>query len=650
MPVITLPDGSQRSFEHTVSVMDVAMDIGPGLAKATIAGRVNDQLVDACELIEHDSTLAIITSRDDEGLEIIRHSCAHLLGHAIKQLYPDVKMAIGPTIENGFYYDVETEHTFTPEDLIKLEKRMKELAKTGYQVIKKMVPLEEAFHAFKDRGEPYKLEIISDDIPAGSIVGLYHHEEYVDMCRGPHVPNMSHVKAFKLTKLAGAYWRGKSDNKMLQRIYGTAWANKKDLSAYMLRLEEAAKRDHRKIGRELDLFHIQDDAPGMVFWHPHGWTLFQQVEQYMRLVLRDNNYGEVKAPMIMDKSLWQKSGHWDKYREDMFTTDSENREYAVKPMNCPGHVQIFNQGLKSYRDLPLRFAEFGSCHRNEPSGALHGLMRVRSFTQDDAHVFCTPEQIEEEVSTLIDMIFNVYKDFGFSDISINLSTRPEKRVGSEEVWDIAEKALADTLKNKNIEYKIQPGDGAFYGPKIDFSLRDCLGRVWQCGTVQLDFSMPGRLDAEYVAEDGTKKVPVMIHRAILGSLERFIGILIEEFAGRFPTWLAPVQVKVMNITDKQANWSEKVVQTLKNNGIRAELDLRNEKIGYKIREHTLKRVPYLLVVGDREVENESIAVRTRDGKDLGSVTLERFSDALVKEITTLGKTELADIISGEINH
>jgi threonyl-tRNA synthetase len=470
------------------------------------------------------------------------------------------------------------------------------------------------------------------------------------MCRGPHVPNMSHVKAFKLTKLAGAYWRGKSENKMLQRIYGTAWANKKDLSAYLLRLEEAAKRDHRKIGRELDLFHIQDDAPGMVFWHPHGWTLFQQIEQYMRQVLRDNVYGEVKAPMIMDKSLWEKSGHWEKYREDMFTTNSENRDYALKPMNCPGHVQIFNQGLKSYRDLPLRYAEFGSCHRNEPSGALHGLMRVRNFTQDDAHVFCTPDQIEEEVSKLIDMIFNVYKDFGFTDVSINLSTRPEKRVGSEEVWDIAEKALAETLENKKIDYKIQPGDGAFYGPKIDFSLKDCLGRIWQCGTVQLDFSMPGRLDAEYVAEDGTKQVPVMIHRAILGSLERFTGILIEEFAGRFPAWLAPVQVKVMNITDKQADWSQKVVKYLKNNGIRAELDLRNEKIGYKIREHTLKRIPYLLVVGDREVENESIAVRTLDGKDLGSVTLERFSDALVKEITSLGKTELSDIISGEINH
>ncbi|PCJ49170.1 MAG: threonine--tRNA ligase [Gammaproteobacteria bacterium] len=650
MPVITLPDGSQRKFDKPVSVLDVAMDIGPGLAKATIAGRVNDQLVDACELIESDSTLAIITSRDDEGLEIIRHSCAHLLGHAIKQLHPDVKMAIGPTIDDGFYYDVETEHTFTPDDLEKLEKRMKELAKTGYQVIKKMVPLEEAFHVFKDRNEHYKLEIISDDIPAGSIVGLYHHQEYVDMCRGPHVPNMGHIKAFKLTKLAGAYWRGKSENKMLQRIYGTAWANKKDLAAYLLRLEEAAKRDHRKLGRELDLFHIQDDAPGMVFWHPNGWTLFQQVEQYMRGVLRDNDYGEVKAPLIMDKSLWQKSGHWDKYRDDMFTTESENRVYAVKPMNCPGHVQIFNQGLKSYRDLPLRYAEFGCCHRNEPSGALHGLMRVRNFTQDDAHVFCTPEQIEEEISKLIDMIFKVYNDFGFDDISINLSTRPEKRVGSEEVWDISEKALATTLKNKNIDYKIQPGDGAFYGPKIDFSLKDSLGRVWQCGTVQLDFSMPGRLEAEYVAEDGTKKVPVMIHRAILGSLERFIGILIEEFAGRFPSWLAPVQVKVMNITDKQADWSEKVVKYLKNNGIRAEIDLRNEKIGYKIREHTLKRIPYLLVVGDREVENETIAVRTLEGKDLGSVTLEDFSKAIVQEVTSLGKTQLIDIISKEINH
>ena len=647
MPVITLPDGSQRNFDNAVTVMDVAMDIGPGLAKATIAGRVNDQLVDACELIETDASLAIITSRDEEGLEIIRHSCAHLMGHAIKQLYPDAKMAIGPTIENGFYYDIDSEHTFTQGDVDNLEKRMKELAKTGYQVIKKMVPLEEAFHVFKDREETYKLEIISDDIPAGSIVGLYHHEEYVDMCRGPHVPNMSHIKAFTLTKLAGAYWRGKSENKMLQRIYGTAWANKKELAAYIKRIEEAEKRDHRKIGKQLELFHFQENAPGMVFWHPKGWSLFQQVVQYMRKVLRDNGYGEVKAPMIMDRSLWEKSGHWDKYKDDMFTTHSENREYAVKPMNCPGHVQIFNQGLKSYRDLPLRFAEFGSCHRNEPSGALHGLMRVRGFTQDDAHVFCTSEQIQEEVIKLIDMIYGVYKDFGFHDISIELSTRPEKRVGSDEDWDISEQALADALKSKDIDYKINPGDGAFYGPKIDFSLRDCLGRVWQCGTVQLDFSMPGRLDAEYVAEDGTKKTPVMIHRAILGSLERFIGILIEEFAGKFPTWLSPVQVCVMNITDKQADWAHKVVKYLKNKGFRVDLDLRNEKIGYKIREHTLKRTPFLLVVGDREVENEAIAVRTLDGKDLGSLSLERFGELLESEVNSLGKIELSNIVLGE---
>ena len=505
-----------------------------------------------------------------------------------------------------------------------------------------MVPLEDAFHVFKERGEPYKLEIISDDIPAGSIVGLYHHEEYIDMCRGPHVPNMSHIKAFTLTKLAGAYWRGNSDNKMLQRIYGTAWANKKELAAYIKRIEEAEKRDHRKLGKQLDLFHLQENAPGMVFWHPKGWSLFQQVVQYMRKVLRDNDYGEVKAPMIMDRSLWEKSGHWDKYKEDMFTTDSENREYAVKPMNCPGHVQIFNQGLKSYRDLPLRFAEFGSCHRNEPSGALHGLMRVRGFTQDDAHVFCTSEQIQEEVIKLIDMIYGVYEDFGFHDISINLSTRPEKRVGSDEDWDISEQALADALKAKNIDYNINPGDGAFYGPKIDFSLRDC-----QCGTVQLDFSMPGRLDAEYVAEDGSKKTPVMIHRAILGSLERFIGILIEEFAGKFPTWLSPVQVCVMNITDKQANWAQKVVEYLKNKGFRVDLDLRNEKIGYKIREHTLKRTPFLLVVGDREVENEAIAVRTLDGKDLGSLSLERFGELLESEVNSLGKIELSNIVLGE---
>ncbi|MCP3673425.1 MAG: threonine--tRNA ligase [Gammaproteobacteria bacterium] len=647
MPVITLPDGSQRNFDNAVTVMDVAMDIGPGLAKATIAGRVNDQLVDACELIEKDASLAIITSRDEEGLEIIRHSCAHLMGHAIKQLYPDVKMAIGPTIENGFYYDIDSDHTFTQDDIDKLEKRMKELAKKGYQVIKKMVPLDDAFQIFKERGESYKLEIISDDIPAGSIVGLYHHEEYIDMCRGPHVPNMSHIKAFTLTKLAGAYWRGKSENKMLQRIYGTAWANKKELTAYIKRIEEAEKRDHRKIGRQLDLFHFQENAPGMVFWHPKGWSLFQSVVQYMRKVLRDNDYGEVKAPMIMDRSLWEKSGHWDKYKEDMFTTHSENREYAVKPMNCPGHVQIFNQGLKSYRDLPLRFAEFGSCHRNEPSGALHGLMRVRGFTQDDAHVFCTSEQIQEEVIKLIDMIYGIYTDFGFHDISIELSTRPEKRVGSDEDWDVSEQALADALKSKNIDYNINPGDGAFYGPKIDFSLRDCLGRVWQCGTVQLDFSMPGRLDAEYVAEDGTKKTPVMIHRAILGSLERFIGILIEEFAGKFPTWLSPVQVCVMNITDKQADWAQKVVKYMKNKGFRVDLDLRNEKIGYKIREHTLKRTPFLLVVGDREVENEAIAVRTLDGKDLGSLSLERFGELLESEVKSLGKIEISNIVLGE---
>ena len=642
MPVITLPDGSERQFENAVSIMQVAEDIGPGLAKATIAGRVNGELRDACETIKDDASLSIITSRDQEGIEIIRHSCAHLMGHAIKQLYPDVKMAIGPVIDDGFYYDIDSEHTFTQDDIEILEKRMKELAATSYPVIKKTVPVEQAAEVFAERGEEYKLEIIRDDIPAGSLVGLYHHEEYIDMCRGPHVPNMSHIKAFKLTKLAGAYWRGSSDNKMLQRIYGTAWANKKELNAYIKRIEEAEKRDHRKLGKQLDLFHIQEDAPGMVFWHPDGWTLFQQVVHYMRGVLRDNGYGEVKAPMIMDKSLWKKSGHWDKYRDDMFTTASENRDYAVKPMNCPGHVQIFNMGLKSYRDLPLRYAEFGSCHRNEASGALHGLMRVRAFTQDDAHVFCTHGQIQEEVTKLINMIFNVYKDFGFEDILINLSTRPEKRVGSDEVWDTSEQALADALEANNIEYKIQPGDGAFYGPKIDFSLRDCLGRIWQCGTVQLDFSMPGRLGAEYVAEDGSKQVPVMIHRAILGSLERFIGILIEEYAGKFPTWLAPVQARILNITDKQAPWAEKVAKYLNNQGFRADLDLRNEKIGYKIREHTLKRVPYLLVVGDREMENETIAVRTRDGKDLGSISLERFAELLKTEVDSLGKSNLVD--------
>ncbi len=632
MPVITLPDGSQRAFDSAVSVMDVAADIGPGLAKATIAGRVNGERVDACDLIESDAALQIITAKDEDGLEIIRHSCAHLIGHAIKQLWPDAKMAIGPTIDNGFYYDVDMEHSLTQEDLQKLEKRMLELAKTNYDVVKKNVSWQEARDTFEARGETYKMEILDENIPKDSFPGLYHHEEYIDMCRGPHVPNMKFCQHFKLMKVAGAYWRGNSDNKMLQRIYGTAWADKKQLKAYLQRLEEAEKRDHRKIGKTLDLFHWQEEAPGMVFWHNDGWSIYTELEQFVRKMLRSYSYDEVKGPLMMDRVLWEKSGHWDKYAENMFTTESEKREYAIKPMNCPGHVQIFNQGLKSYRDLPLRMAEFGCCHRNEPSGALHGLMRVRGFTQDDAHIFCTEEQILSEVGLCIDMIYDAYKAFGFEKIEVKLSTRPEKRVGSDEIWDKAEKALAEALDSKGIEFSWLPGEGAFYGPKIEFTLYDCLDRAWQCGTVQLDFSMPGRLGSTYVAEDGERRVPVMIHRAVLGSLERFIGILTEEFAGFFPLWLAPQQLVVMNITDNQAEYVQKTVQKLQNAGFRVKSDLRNEKIGFKIREHTLKRVPYMLVCGDKEVEAGHIAVRSRKGEDLGSMSVDAFIELAQKEI------------------
>ncbi|MEW9798214.1 threonine--tRNA ligase [Alteromonas sp. CYL-A6] len=624
MPVITLPDGSQRAFDNAVSVMDVANDIGPGLAKATIAGKVNGELVDAVDLIEQDAQLQIITARDDEGLEIIRHSCAHLLGHAIKQLWPNTKMAIGPVIDNGFYYDVDMDHSLSQEDLQKLEKRMLELAKTDYDVIKKKVSWQEARDAFEARGETYKMEILDENIDKSDRPGLYHHEEYVDMCRGPHVPNMKFCHHFKLMKVAGAYWRGDSDNKMLQRIYGTAWADKKQLKAYLQRLEEAEKRDHRKIGKALDLFHWQEEAPGMVFWHNDGWSIYTELEKFVRQMLRKYEYDEVKGPLMMDRVLWEKSGHWDKYAENMFTTESEKREYAIKPMNCPGHVQIFNQGLKSYRDLPLRMAEFGCCHRNEPSGALHGLMRVRGFTQDDAHIFCTEEQIMEEVCKCIDMIYDAYKTFGFEKIAVKLSTRPEKRVGSDEIWDKAEKALADALDSKGIEFQYLPGEGAFYGPKIEFTLYDCLDRAWQCGTVQADFSMPGRLGSSYVAEDGERRVPVMIHRAVLGSLERFIGILTEEYAGFFPLWLAPQQVVVMNITDNQADYARSCVEKLNELGFRAKSDLRNEKIGFKIREHTLKRVPYMLVVGDKEMEAGEVAVRSRRGDDLGKMHLDDF--------------------------
>ncbi|EKT62401.1 threonine--tRNA ligase [Providencia burhodogranariea] len=632
MPVITLPDGSQRQFDHAVSVMDVARDIGAGLAKACIAGRVNGELVDACELIENDANLSIITSKDDDGLEIIRHSCAHLLGHAIKQLWPNTKMAIGPVIDNGFYYDIDLDHTLTQEDLEKLEKRMQELAKTDYDVIKKRVSWAEARETFVARGEDYKVEILDQNISQEDHPGLYHHEEYVDMCRGPHVPNMRFCHHFKLQKIAGAYWRGNSDNKMLQRIYGTAWADKKQLSAYLVRLEEAAKRDHRKIGKQLDLYHMQEEAPGMAFWHNDGWTIFRELETFVRTKLKSYHYQEVKGPFMMDRVLWEKTGHWENYKDAMFTTSSENREYCVKPMNCPGHVQIFNQGLKSYRDLPLRMAEFGSCHRNEPSGALHGLMRVRGFTQDDAHIFCTEEQILSEVTSCIEMIYDVYATFGFEKIVVKLSTRPEKRIGTDDMWDTAEADLAQALKDQGIEFEYQPGEGAFYGPKIEFTLYDCLDRAWQCGTVQLDFFLPGRLNASYVGENNERIVPVMIHRAVLGSLERFIGILTEEYAGFFPTWLAPQQVVVMNITDAQADYVQELVSKLQSVGIRAKADLRNEKIGFKIREHTLRRVPYMLVCGDKEVESGKVSVRTRRGKDLGSLDVTEYTNKLLEEI------------------
>ncbi|KPH64955.1 threonine--tRNA ligase [Pseudoalteromonas sp. NEC-BIFX-2020_002] len=632
MPVITLPDGSQRSFENPVSTLDVANDIGPGLAKATIAGRVNGTRVDACDLISEDSRLEIITAKDDDGLEIIRHSCAHLIGHAVKQLFPDAKMAIGPTIDNGFYYDIDMEQSLSQDDLEAIEKRMLQLAKTNYDVVKNTVSWQEARDVFEARGETYKIEILDENISKDDRPGLYQHEEYVDMCRGPHVPNMKFCQNFKIMKVAGAYWRGDSDNKMLQRIYGTAWGDKKQLKAYLKRLEEAEKRDHRRIGKALDLWHWQEEAPGMVFWHNDGWSIYRELEEFVREKLREYQYEEVKGPMMMDRSLWEKSGHWDKYSDAMFTTESEKREYAIKPMNCPGHVQIFNQGLKSYRDLPLRMAEFGCCHRNEPSGALHGLMRVRGFTQDDAHVFCTEEQIMDEVSSCIKMVYDTYETFGFEKIVVKLSTRPEQRIGDDEMWDKAELALADALKANDIEFDYLPGEGAFYGPKIEFTLYDCLDRAWQCGTVQLDFALPGRLGATYVAENNERRTPVMIHRAILGSIERFIGILTEEYAGLFPTWLAPKQVVIMNITDKQAGYVQEVVQKLNKIGIRATADLRNEKIGFKIREHTLKRIPYLLVVGDKEVEQQEVAVRTRTGEDLGKFNVDEFVAKISEEI------------------
>ena len=641
MPIVTLPDGSQRTFDQAVSIHDVALSIGPGLAKAAIAGKVNDRLVDTSFVIENDANLSIVTEKDPDALEIIRHSTAHLLAQAVKELYPNAQITIGPVIEDGFYYDISYEKQFTPEDLQKIEKRMKELAKKDFKVSRSVMARDDAVKFFREMGEEYKAQII-ESIPKEEQLSLYSQGDFTDLCRGPHVPSTGRLKAFKLMKLAGAYWRGDSNNEMLQRIYGTAWVNKKDLDEYLHRLEEAEKRDHRKLARQLDLFHSQEEAPGMIFWHNNGWTIYNEVEQYIRQTLRQNGYEEVNTPQMVDRVLWEKSGHWDKFREEMFTTHSENRDYAVKPMNCPCHIQIYNQGLKSYRDLPLRMSEFGSCHRNEPSGTLHGLMRLRNFTQDDAHIFCSEDQIQEEVSAFIDLLYQVYADFGFTDIIVKLSTRPEQRVGSDEVWDKAELALELALNAKELEWDLQPGEGAFYGPKIEFSLKDCLGRVWQCGTIQVDFSMPGRLDAHYIAEDGSKQVPVMLHRAILGSMERFIGILIEHHAGAFPTWLAPWQAVVMSITDRQADYVQKVEKSLRNRGLRAKSDLRNEKIGFKIREHTLQKVPYLLVVGDREQENQTVAVRTRGGQDLGSISLSAFEEGLIAEITSRGRQTLED--------
>jgi len=631
MPVIRLPDGSQRSFDQPVTVADVAMNIGAGLAKAALAGKVNDKIVDTSFLIEADSDLAIITDKNPEGLEIIRHSTAHLLAYAVKELFPDAQVTIGPVIENGFYYDFSYKRPFTPEDLIAIEKKMAELAKKDESVTRKVLPRDEAIVYFTSIGEKYKAELIAS-IPAGEDVSLYTEGNFTDLCRGPHVPSTGKLKAFKLMKLAGAYWRGDSNNEMLQRVYGTAWRNKEELEAYLFQLEEAEKRDHRKLGKQLDYFHMQDDAPGMVFWHPRGWSIWQEVEQYMRQMFREHNYQEVRTPTVMDKTLWEKSGHWQNYRDNMFVTASENRDYAVKPMNCPGHVQIFNNSLHSYRDLPLRLAEFGSCHRNEPSGSLHGLMRVRGFTQDDAHIFCAEEQIEAEVADFIKMLYKVYGNFGFNDVLVKLSTRPEKRVGADEIWDKAEAALANALNQNNLAFDLQPGEGAFYGPKIEFTLKDSLGRLWQCGTIQLDFNLPERLGAEYVAEDNSRQRPVMLHRAIVGSMERFIGILIEHYAGAMPLWLAPVQVMVLNISDSQADYVRQVVETLKKNGIRSEFDLRNEKITYKIREHSMQKMPYLLVAGEREMQAGHLAVRTRKGEDLGSMPIDALIARLKVEI------------------
>ena len=627
---ITLPDGSVRQYEAPVTVAQIAASIGSGLAKTTVAGKVNGKLVDASDPISKDASVQIITPKDKEGVEIIRHSCAHLIGHAVKQLYPNAKMVIGPVIEDGFYYDIATDKPFTPDDVAAIEARMKELINQDYDVVKIMTPRTETIKTFQERGEEYKLRLI-DDMPEVEEMGLYHHQEYVDMCRGPHVPNTRFLKNFKLTKLAGAYWRGDSNNEMLQRIYGTAWATKDELKAYIQRIEEAEKRDHRKLGKQLDLFHLQDEAPGMVFWHPRGWALWQTIEQHMRKELDAAGYREVKTPQIMDKTFWEKSGHWDNYKDNMFVTQSEKREYAVKPMNCPGHVQIFNNSLRSYRDLPMRLAEFGSCHRNEPSGALHGLMRVRGFVQDDAHIFCTEDQIVDEARRFNELLVRIYKQFGFHDVAVKLSLRPEKRAGSDDIWDKAEQGLRDALTACGVEWEELPGEGAFYGPKIEYHVKDAIGRSWQCGTLQLDFVLPDRLDAEYVTESNGRARPVMLHRAILGSLERFIGILIENHAGSFPLWLAPVQMVVMNITEHQTDYCRQVVERLRAENFRVELDLRNEKIGYKIRDNSQYRFPYQIVVGDKEKQENKVAVR-RKAEDLGSLNIDDFISQLKQEI------------------
>lgn len=636
MPIITLPDGNQKQFDHPVTIHQIAESIGSGLAKAALAGKIADDVVDTSYMIEQDTAVSIITSKDDDGLEVLRHSCAHLMAQAVQQIFPTAQVTIGPVIEDGFFYDFAFERPFTPEDLAKIEKKMTELSRQNQPVNRSLMSRDEAVEFFREKGETYKVEII-ESIPSNQALSFYQQGEFIDLCRGPHVPATGKLQAFKLTKVAGAYWRGDSKNAMLQRIYGTCWADKKALKDYLHRLEEAEKRDHRKLGKKFDLFHTQEEAPGMVFWHPKGWQIWQTIEQYIREVQKQHGYQEIRTPQLVDMSLWERSGHADKFGDGMFSVHTDNRHYAIKPMNCPCHVQVFNQGLKSYRDLPIRLAEFGSCHRDEPSGTLQGIMRVRGFVQDDAHIFCTEAQIQSEVIDFIDVIQDVYKDFGFNEIIIKLSTRPEQRVGSDADWDKAEAALATALDTKGLDWALLPGEGAFYGPKIEFSLKDCIGRVWQCGTIQVDFSMPGRLDAQFVAEDGSRQVPVMLHRAMLGSFERFIGILIENFAGEMPPWLAPVQAVVLNITDSQADYCHDVLSALKAKGYRVESDLRNEKIGFKIREHTIQRVPYLLVVGDREVENGEIAVRARNGDDLGSMSVEAFLQLLQNEVEKKGR-------------